>query len=479
MALSNNDTDLIGSVVGILNSWKYEGYSFRGRFAMQMTVSRTICAGFLVLIAVGTLLLLLPFSTADGNWNNPVVALFTATSAVCVTGLIIVDTGSYFSPFGEGVILFLIQVGGLGYMTATTFLLLLLGRRLGLRDRLAIQQSMDKSEMAGATSLVISIIALTLILEISGIFAMFPVFTRDYGTSYGLWLSIFHSVSAYNNAGFSLFSDSLVRYAYSPVINGIVSILVILGGIGYQVIMETVVWLRGCLLGRRRKQVFSLHFKVVTSTTAVLLIVGTAVILAAEYSNPATLGPAPPAVKLMMAWFQSVITRTAGFNSVDIGRMSGTSLFIVIALMYIGASPGSTGGGIKTTTARILLVCTRMVLQGKESVLCYGRQIPASRVLKAVGVVVGSGLTIVGSTTLISIGNPEFTFIDIFFEAVSAFATVGLSTGITSDLSTGGKFVIIATMYVGRVGVLLFMAALLGDPQPSAIQYPEEDLLVG
>lgn len=446
---------------------------------MQMTVSRTICSGFLVLIAIGTLLLLLPFATADGSWNNPVVALFTATSAVCVTGLIVVDTGSYFSPFGEAVILLLIQVGGLGYMTATTILLLVLGRRLGLRDRLAIQQSMDKSELAGARSLVISIISLTLILEITGILVMMPVFTRDYGPGYGMWLSVFHSVSAYNNAGFSLFSDSLVRYARSPVINGIVTLLVILGGIGYQVITEAVIWIRDRIQRRRRRQVFSLHFKVVTSTTAVLLVIGTIVLLAAEYNNPATLGPVSFPIKLMVAWFQSVITRTAGFNSIDIGSMTGTSLFIVITLMYIGASPGSTGGGIKTTTARILLVCTRMVLQGQEEVLCYGRQIPASRVLKAVGVVVGSGLTVIGATTLISIGNPEFTFINILFEAVSAFATVGLSTGITADLSIGGKFVIIATMYVGRVGVLLFMGALLGDPRPSAVQYPEEDLLVG
>ncbi|PSN18926.1 ATPase [filamentous cyanobacterium CCP5] len=444
-----------------------------------MTVSRTICAGFLVLITAGTLLLLLPFSVADGSWNNPVVALFTATSAVCVTGLIVVDTGTYFSPFGEAVILLLIQVGGLGYMTATTFLLLLLGRRLGLRDRLAIQQSMDTAELAGAKSLVLSIIALTLILEITGIFLMMPVFMGDYGGGYGLWLSVFHSVSAYNNAGFSLFPDSLVRYGRSPLINFTVSLLVILGGIGYQVTMEFITWLREMIQRRRRRHVFSLHFKVVVSTTAVLLLLGTGVLLGAEYTNPATLGPVSFPIKLMMAWFQSVITRTAGFNSIDIGGMSTTSLFLMIALMYVGASPGSTGGGIKTTTARILLVCTRMVLQGKEEVLCYGRQIPASRVLRAVGVVVGSGLTIIGATTLISIGNPEFNFIDVLFEAVSAFATVGLSTGITADLSTGGKFVIIATMYVGRVGVLLLMAAILGDPRPSAVHYPEEDLLVG
>jgi trk system potassium uptake protein TrkH len=446
---------------------------------MGMTVSRTICLGFVVLIAVGTLLLLLPFATATGTWNNPLVALFTATSAVCVTGLIVVDTGSYFSPFGEGIILALIQVGGLGYMTATTFLLLLLGRRLGLRERLAIQQSMDKAELAGGRSLVISIITMTLVFELTGMFCLYPTFSQDYGPGYSLWLSVFHSISAFNNAGFSLFSDSLVRYAFNPWINLVITILVILGGLGYQVIMEIFVWLRDRIQRRRKRQVFSLNFKIATSTTVALLILGTVAIFAAEFNNPPTLGGISFGSKLLLAWFQAVVTRTAGFNSVDFGAMENATLFIVIAFMFIGANPGSTGGGIKTTTIRILLACTRMVLQGKEEVLLYQRQIPASRVLKAIGVVVGSALVVVIVTMLVALSNPEMSFIELLFESVSAFATVGLSTGITAELSDFGKYVIIATMYLGRVGVLLFMAAILGDPKPTAIQYPEEDLLVG
>jgi len=446
---------------------------------MRMTVSRTICLGFFVLIAVGSLLLLLPFATAEGTWNNPLVALFTATSAVCVTGLIVVDTGSYFSPLGEGIILALIQVGGLGYMTATTFLLLLLGRRLGLRERLAIQQSMDKAELAGGRSLVISIITMTLLFELTGMLCLYPTFSQDYGPGYGLWLSVFHSISAFNNAGFSLFEDSLVQYAFNPWINIVITILVILGGLGYQVIMEIFVWLRDRIQRRRKRQVFSLNFKIATSTTVVLLILGTLAIFAAEFNNPPTLGGVSIGAKLLLAWFQSVVTRTAGFNSVDFGSMENATLFIVIAFMFIGANPGSTGGGIKTTTIRILLACTRMVLQGKEEVLLFQRQIPASRVLKAIGVVVGSGLVVVIVTMLVAFSNPELSFIELLFESVSAFATVGLSTGITAELSAFGKYVIIATMYLGRVGVLLFMAAILGDPKPTAIQYPEEDLLVG
>ncbi|MEO1402188.1 MAG: TrkH family potassium uptake protein [Cyanobacteria bacterium J06635_1] len=444
-----------------------------------MTVSRTVCIGFLTVITIGTLLLMLPIATASGEWNNPIVALFTATSAVCVTGLIVVDTGSYFSPLGQGLILLLIQLGGLGYMTATTFLLLLLGRRLGLKDRLAIQQSLDTAELSGVRGLIISIISMTLIFELSGAFLLMPQLSEDYGTGQGLWLALFHSISAFNNAGFSLFPDSLVRYGASVWVSFVIAALVVIGGIGYQVIMELFIWARNLIRGRRGRQVFSLHFKVVTSTSLVLLALGTVAFFFTEFANAATLRGNPIPTKLLMATFQSVITRTAGFNSIDIGGMEKSSLFIAIALMFIGASPGSTGGGIKTTTVRILINCTRAVLRGKDEVLCYQRQIPDTRIFKAVGVVVASGLTVVVVTILLSMTDPGIEFIDLLFEAVSAFATVGLSTGITADLSVLGQMVLIATMFIGRVGILLLMAALLGDPSPSVIRYPEEDLLVG
>ena len=447
--------------------------------APAMTVSRTICIGFLTLITLGTLLLLLPFSTASGEWSSPIVALFTATSAVCVTGLIVVDTGSYFSSFGQGVILLLIQLGGLGYMTATTFLLLILGRRLGLKGRLAVQQSMDTAELSGVKSLIISIISMTLIFELSGAFALLPQFWQDYGGGFSLWLAIFHSISAFNNAGFSLFSDSLVQYAKAPWVNVVLAILVVIGGIGYQVIMELFLWLRHRLMGDKKLRVFSLHFKIVTSTSLVLLLIGTAVFFATEFNNPATIRSFGIGDKLLAAGFQSVLTRTAGFNSIDFGAMETSSLFIAIALMFIGASPGSTGGGIKTTTVRILLICTKAALQGKDEVNCYQRQIPVTRVLKALSVVVASVISVVIISSCISISDPDLRFIEILFESVSAFATVGLSTGITADLSVLGQLFIIVTMYIGRVGILLLMSALLGDPSPSAIHYPEEDLLTG
>ncbi len=444
-----------------------------------MTVSRTICVGFLALIAVGTLLLMLPWSVASGEWNSPLVALFTATSAVCVTGLIVVDTGTYFSPFGQGVVLVLIQLGGLGYMSATTLLLLLVGRRLGLKDRLAIQQAMETSELANVKALLISIISMTLIFELTGAFFLFLTFSEQFESGQALWLALFHSISAFNNAGFSLFPDSLVQYAEQAWPIAVISALIILGGIGYQVIMETFMWLRDRLRQRQARTVFSLHFKIVTSTTIFLLLLGTVAFLFIEFDNPDTLAGKSLAAKALLAAFQSVVMRTAGFNSIDIGGMETSALFMAIALMFVGASPGSTGGGIKTTTLRILLICTRTALRGKEEVNCYQRQIPTARVLKAMSVVVASAISVVVITTCISVTDADKSFISILFEAVSAFATVGLSTGITASLSTLGQLFIIATMYIGRVGVLILMAALLGDPSPSAIHYPEEDLLTG
>ncbi|WP_373537657.1 TrkH family potassium uptake protein [Microcoleus sp.] len=444
-----------------------------------MTVSRTICLGFLAVIAAGALLLMMPFSTIDGTWNNPITALFTSTSAVCVTGLSVVDVGKHYSFWGQLCLLLLVQIGGLGYMTATTFLLLLLGRRFGLKDKIALQQSLDKSGLAGVVQLVQSILATTVLFELTGVFLLMSVFVPEYGFKEGLWAAIFHSVNAFNNAGFSLYSDSFTRYVSSPVLNLTIGSLIVFGGIGYQVIMEMYLWLRARFNKSPVCTVFSLNFKVVTSTTVVLLFLGTLIFLVLEYNNQATLGPLNIFEKVMAAWFQSVTSRTAGFNTINFGEMSDAALFMTIALMFIGASPGSTGGGIKTTTFRILFSCTAAVLEGQEDVQCYQRQIPSAMILKTISVVFGSLLVAFTSAILIQLANPELDFIKVLFEAVSAFATVGLSTGITAKISLIGKLVLIATMYIGRVGVLLLMSAAVGDPKPRAFKYVEESLLVG
>ncbi|NJN87909.1 MAG: ATPase [Leptolyngbyaceae cyanobacterium SL_7_1] len=444
-----------------------------------MTVSRTICLGFMTVILIGTLLLMLPISTIDGQWNDLIVALFTSTSAVCVTGHIVVNTPDHFSFWGQLFILGLIQIGGLGYMTATTFLLILLGRRFGLRDRVAIQQSLDRNELQGVSGMVRSIIALTLIFEITGILLLLVAFLPDRSPGEALWSAIFHSVSAWNNAGFSVFSDNMVSYQSSWLVNLVVPGLVIFGGIGYEVILEIYLLLRDRLQRKAGRLVVSLGFKVAITTTAILLVMGTIAIFFAEKSNDDIFSTLPLKTQWLAAWFQSAATRTAGFNSIDVGGMSTTSLFIMIALMFIGGSPGGTAGGIKTTTLRVMTSCTKAILQGKEEVLLYERQLPISVILKAVGVVVGSVFTVIVMTALITFFDPEVDFIRVLFEVVSAFATVGLSTGITAGLSTASKLVLIATMYIGRVGVLLLMGSILGDPVPSSIRYPEENLLVG
>ncbi|BAZ32802.1 putative Na+-transporting ATP synthase [Cylindrospermum sp. NIES-4074] len=444
-----------------------------------MTVARTICLGFLAVIVVGTILLMMPFSTTDGKWNDLIVALFTSTSAVCVTGLSVVDPGTYFSFWGQLFIALLAQVGGLGYMTTTTFLILLIGRKFDMRQKIAIQQALDRPGMSGSAQVIRSIIATTLIFEITGVFLLLPAFVPDHGWSQGLWLAIFHSINAWNNAGFSLFKDNLIGYQSSFLVVFTITSLIIFGGIGYQVILEMYIWLRNRFLKKTNNVGFTLDFKVATSTTLILLVFGTIAFFCIELRNQQTFGSLNLRDQLLVAWFQSVTPRTAGFNTIDIGKMTTAGLFIMIALMFIGASPGGTGGGMKTTTLRVLTSCTKTILQGKEEVLLYERKIAVSLILKAVGVLVGSIVTVILSTILIALTDPQLDFIQILFEVVSAFATVGLSTGITASISTAAKIILIATMYIGRVGVLLLMSALLGDPRPTRIHYPEENLLVG
>jgi trk system potassium uptake protein TrkH len=447
---------------------------------MTITPSRTICLGFLALILIGTFLLMLPWSVTSGHWGNSLTALFIATSAVCVTGLSTVDVGSYYTPIGQGVLLFLFQVGGLGYMTATTFLLVLIGRRFSLREKVTLQQSLDLPGIQGGARVVKSIIATTLLFELSGTFALIPAFTRDNTLGQSLWLALFHSVSAFNNAGFSLFQNNLINYVDSPLVNGVISLLIISGGIGYQVILEFYLWLRSLIQGKRNsfKGGFSLNFKVATTTTLLLLTVGTVTLLLTEFVSPQFLNLSWTG-KLWASWFQSVSTRTAGFNTIDLAVMTPTSLFAMIILMFIGASPGGTGGGVKTTTIRILSSCTESALHGREEVCLYDRQIPSVLIFKAVGVVVGSVMVVITATTLLSMTEREISFIQILFEATSAFATVGLSTGITASVSAWGQMILIMTMYIGRVGIFLLMAAISGTSRPSLVKYPEGYLLVG
>lgn len=446
-----------------------------------MTIARTICVGFLAVITIGTLLLMMPFAITSETWNwrSLVVALFTSTSAVCVTGLAVVDTGTYFSFWGQLIIVLLAQVGGLGYMTSTTFLILLLGRKFDLRQKFAIQESFDRPFLQGSSSLMKSIIATTMLFEITGIFLLLIAFVPQHGWSKGLWYATFHSISAWNNAGFSLFPDSLIGYRSSWIVNSVISALIIFGGIGYQVIIEMYLWTVSRIKGKAERFCFSLNFKVVVTTTILLLLVGTVAFFLTELNNPKTLEAFNFKDKFLAAWFQSVTTRTAGFNTIDIGKMTTAGLFITMGLMFIGASPSGTGGGIKTTTFRIMYNTTKSVLQGKSQVTIYQREVPSTLILKAVAVVFGTAASIVLITILVSSLESNSQLLPVLFEVISAFATVGLSTGITSSLSVASKLLIVLAMYIGRVNILLLIAALIGDPRPSSLHYPEENLLVG
>jgi trk system potassium uptake protein len=314
---------------------------------------------------------------------------------------------------------------------------------------------------------------------LAGTVVLYLSFLPKYGPALSLWYGLFHSVSAWNNAGFSLFSDNLMGYQSSLPVNLVITGLIVFGGIGYEVIFELYLRLRERFSKSPVRTTRTLNFKVAVSTTIFLLGFGTLVTLLIEARNPETLGALSFSQQVLAAWFQSVTSRTAGFNTIDIGKMTKAGLFITIALMFIGGSPGGTAGGIKTTTLRVLTSCTHAVLQGKEDVLLYQRTVPFSLVLKAVGVAIGSLATVLVATIAISISDPEIEFIRVLFEVVSGFGTVGLSTGITAGLTPFAKLVLIATMYIGRVGILLLITVFIGDPKRTSVNYPEGSLLVG
>ncbi|MGK7905911.1 MAG: TrkH family potassium uptake protein [Synechococcus sp.] len=450
----------------------------------SLTPPQTICLGFITTILVGAFLLSLPWSTASGQWNSWLVALFTSTSAVCVTGLVVVDTGTHFSFFGQVILLALIQVGGLGYMTATSFLLLIVGRRVSLRSRMNIQETVGAVlGESNVRQLVSAIVGMTVLFESLGALLLAQTWVPQMGWKAGFWAAVFHSISSFNNAGFSLYSDSLVQFQSNPFTILTVSGLILLGGLGFSVIYEIYEYVRRVWLGESLalRENFSLNLKVVVVTSTLLLFGGTLFFLGTEWNNPNTIEQLPLHIRLLAAFFQSVTTRTAGFNGINQSALESSSLFIVIILMFIGASPGGTGGGIKTTTVGTLLASTRSALRGKDSVILFKRTVPDGLVNKAVGVLMGSAAMVALCTTLLAIiDGDRFQFLDLLFEAVSAYATVGLSTVGTSALSPWSHWVLIPTMFCGRVGILLLMAALYREtPAEHLLKYPEETFLIG
>ncbi|MCT4611872.1 MAG: TrkH family potassium uptake protein [Clostridia bacterium] len=465
----------------------------------NMSPTQILVFGFFVVIMLGAFLLNLPVASMNGESIGFIDALFTSTSAVCVTGLVVVNTLAHWSVFGKVVIICLIQIGGLGFMSLVTMLFLLLGKRITLKGRLLIQEAFNQNDMSGMVKLVLNIIKGTILVELIGAIMLSFVFIPEHGIKRGIFYSIFHSISAFCNAGFDIVGDSsLTPYVYNPMVNITIMLLIIIGGIGFTVwidfIETTKIKIREKLSLKKWFDKFSLHTKLVLSLTTFFLVVGFIFFFIAEYRNPETLGSMTLGQKVWASMFQSVTPRTAGFNTIDLGAMSYASKFMTILLMFVGGSPAGTAGGIKTVTVGILILTVLSTLRGEDKVNVYGRKISFSLVNRALAVIMIAMSIVVGVTMLLSITEaPSFltggagsvcaypSFMDLFFEATSAFATVGLTLGITSSLSVAGKIIIAITMFIGRLGPVTIALALLlkQDDNKNKIEYPEEKILVG
>ena len=437
---------------------------------MNLPAAQIVAFSFLFVLMVGTGLLLLPGATASREISF-IDALFTATSGTCVTGLIVVDTGSYFSRFGQIVILILIKIGGLGLMTTTAFFLLILGRGISVKESVLMHDVLSSKTLARISYLIISILTLTFAFELIGILAFYFSWSgKSFEHGSAMYYSIFHSISAFCNAGFSLFSDNFELYKGSPMQNITLTSLIIIGGLGFTVLMNL---FRFVVFKRER---LSLQTKLVLTVTVMLIAIGTGLVMVTEWSK--SLDGLPFSTRIMASYFQSVTTRTAGFNTINIGHLTNACYFLMMILMFIGASPGSTGGGIKTSTFGIFLGSIWSMLRGRSSVEMFKRSVSEDTVNKALSVIILAFmlLAVFGFILLITQeGNP----VHILFELVSAFGTVGLSAGVTPHLTTLGKIVIMVTMFIGRIGPLT-LALAIGQRRSSAIyEYPDEAVMIG
>jgi potassium uptake TrkH family protein len=437
------------------------------------TAGQFIAILFAGAILIGTALLMLPFATVDGASTSFVDALFTATSAVCVTGLTVVDTGSHWTTFGEVVILALIQVGGLGIMTAATVIVLLFFRRLGLRARSAIQTETKAWSAVDVRGTIRRIVIYTFALEAVLTIVLAARFAVHYDEPLGRasYLGLFHAISAFNNAGFALFPDNLMGFAGDPVILLPISLAVIIGGLGFPVVFE---------LARswRRPSSWSVLVRITLTMTIGLLVFGTVVFYAAEARNPETLGSLPAGQAVMLAGVTSVMTRTAGFNALDIGAMSPESWLATDLLMFIGGGSAGTAGGVKVTTVGILAFVVWAELRGRPDVTVGRRRVSSVNQRQALSVVL-LAVVFVALSSLLLLSLSDEPADQVVFEAISAFATVGLSTGITADLSDPAKLVLVVMMFVGRLGPLTLASALALRERPTLTRMPEERVIVG
>ncbi|MCM2677417.1 TrkH family potassium uptake protein [Alkalicoccobacillus plakortidis] len=427
---------------------------------------QTLALGFLITILMGTILLSLPYSThAPISLLN---AFFTATSATTVTGLVVLDTGADFTRFGQVVIMTMMQIGGIGLMTFTIFIVLLLGKKIGLKDRLLVQESFNQHSTGGMVKLVKLVFIFAISMELLATIILSIKWVPEYGWGEGLFTSLFHAVSAFNNA-VSLWSDSLTSYKGDPLVNIVITFLFITGGIGFTVIYE--------LISKRTFNHLSLHTKVMLVGTLIINVIATLLIFSLEYLNPNTLGSLPFIEKIWSSYFQAVTPRTAGFNSLDTGSMETSSLILTMVLMFIGAGSASTGSGIKLTTFLVTIIAVISYLRGRQEPVLYERTLPSSIIVRSLAIIVTSFLFVLSGIFLLSIVESA-SLLEISFEAFSAFGTVGLSMGLTSGLSTSGKLIICLLMFIGRIGPVTFAFAL-AKADKRKINYPKGDIFTG
>lgn len=435
--------------------------------------ARNVVAGFLAVITMGTVLLALPFSHAPGVTTSVLDAAFTSTSAVCVTGLVVVDTGTHWSGFGQGVVLGLIQVGGLGYMTVSSLVVMLLSRRLGLRRQLLASAERGVLSLGDVRTVLKGLAVVTAAVQLTVAAVLVVRLLGDEGVGVGaaVWSGVFHAVSAFNNAGFSLYADSLVGFSGDWLVLVPVMVAIVVGGLGFPVLVD----LNRC---RWRWRELTLHSKVTLAGTGALLALGTVLLTTLEWSNPATLGPMPLGEKVLDGTFAAVTPRTAGFNSIDVGGMRPQSLLATIGLMFVGAGSAGTSGGIKVSTFAVLALVIWSQLRGESDVTGFRRRIPDATQRQAITVALLAVALVVSATGVLLV-SAVVPLGDALFEAVSAFGTVGLSTGITPGLPAPDKLVLMALMVIGRVGPITLGTALVLRARPTLYRHAEERPLIG
>ncbi|MDW8801289.1 TrkH family potassium uptake protein [Clostridium sp. A1-XYC3] len=428
--------------------------------------------GFAAVIFIGAILLSLPVSSRSGQYTNFIDCLFVSTSATCVTGLVTVDTGTHWSNFGQFVILCLIQVGGLGFMSIATLFALLMGKRITLKERLVIQQSLNSFSIQGLVKMSKYLLKFTILVEIIGATLLATQFIPEFGVAKGIYYGIFHSISAYCNAGIDLIGEfrSVTPYADNPLILMTIASLITIGGLGFFVWQE--------IYSFRTTKKLSLHSKIVIISTVILIVGGAILMFIFEMNNVKTIANMPLRDKIVNSIFASVVPRTAGFNSVPTADMTEGGKFLTIVLMFIGGSPGSTAGGIKTTTAALLAITVVSIIRGREDAEIYERRIGKEIVYRAL-VVATLGMCIVLVATIILCITEKTTLDYIVYEVVSAFGTVGLTLGLTPELSTPGKLLIAFIMYCGRLGPLTVALSLAQKSMPGSIKYPEDKIIIG